>query len=387
MATQRDDRISSTDDTRTVVEIDGRYYILATSSTADQDDQVLKHGESFAIFDRWGDIQPVGKGEEGLYHRGTRHLSGLRLRLGDERPLLLGSTTRHDNSRLTIDLANPDMDLDGRLLRAGTIHLSRTKVLWAGACHERIEVRNFGQEAVVLPISMRFAADFADIFEVRGMERPARGTVLEPSVEDGRIVLAYDGLDGVRRTTTVAFSPEPDRIEPGAAGYALELPPGRSTTIELRIDSEAASPARPVDFDSALERFTAELDGRFDRSARISSSSELFDDWVTPQPRRHRDDDERDGRWAVPVCRRPVVQHGLRPRRDHHRVPDAVGPALARPRRAEASRRPPGHRRRPFAAMPSRARSCTSFGTARWRRSWRSRSAATTAVTTPRRCS
>ena len=151
---------------------------------ADQDDQVLKHGESFAIFDRWGDIQPVGKGEEGLYHRGTRHLSGLRIRLGDERPLLLGSTTRHDNSRLTIDLTNPDMELDGRSLRAGTLHLSRTKVLWAGACHERIEVRNFGQEAVVLPISMRFAADFADIFEVRGMERPARGTILEP--ERGR---------------------------------------------------------------------------------------------------------------------------------------------------------------------------------------------------------
>ena len=281
MATQPDDRIASTDDARTVVEIDGRYYILATSSTADQDDQVLKHGESFAIFDRWGDIQPVGKGEEGLYHRGTRHLSGLRIRLGDERPLLLGSTTRHDNSRLTIDLSNPDMELDGRSLRAGTLHLSRTKVLWAGACHERIEVRNFGLEAVVLPISMRFASDFADIFEVRGMERPARGKVLEPSVEEGRIVLAYDGLDGVRRTTTIGFSPEPDRIEPGVAGYALELPPGRSTTIELRIDCDGASPPRSVDFGSALARFTAELDGRFDRSARISSSSELFDDWVT----------------------------------------------------------------------------------------------------------
>ena len=43
----------------------------------------------------------------------------------------------------------------------------------------------------------------------------------------------------------------------------------------------AASPPRSVDFGSALARFTAELDGRFDRSARISSSSELFDDWVT----------------------------------------------------------------------------------------------------------
>ncbi len=100
-------------------------------------------------------------------------------------------------------------------------------------------------------------------------------------MEDGRIVLAYDGLDGVRRTTTIGFSPEPDRIEPGVAGYALELPPGRSTTIELRIDCDGASPPRSVDFGSALARFTAELDGRFDRSARISSSSELFDDWVT----------------------------------------------------------------------------------------------------------
>jgi glycogen debranching enzyme len=281
MATQRDDAISSTDETSTVVEIDGRYYILATSSLADEDEQVLKHGESFAIFDRWGDIQPGGPGEEGLYHRGTRHLSGLRMRIGKERPLLLGSTTRRDNSRLTIDLTNPDMDLDGRPLRAGTVHLSRTKVLWAGACHERIEIRNFGLDAVALPISMRFAADYADIFEVRGMERAQRGTVLDPGVEDGRIVLAYDGLDEVRRTTTIGFSPAPDRIEAGAAAYALVLPPGRSTTIELRIDCEAASPPRGVDFGSALTRFTAEIDGRFDRSARISSSSELFNDWVT----------------------------------------------------------------------------------------------------------
>ena len=281
MATQRDDRVSSTDDLSTVVEIDGRYYILATSTLADENDRVLKHGESFAIFDRWGDIKPVGLGEEGLYHRGTRHLAGLRLRIGDERPLLLGSTTRHDNSRVTIDVTNPDMVLDGRPLRAGTVHLSRTKVLWAGACHERIEVRNFGQEAVVMPISLRFAADFADIFEVRGMERPARGALLDPLVDGSRIVLAYEGLDGARRTTTIGFLPPPEHLEPRDAAYVLELPPGRSVAIELRIDCEDGSARREVDFASALSRSSAELDGRFDRSARIRSSSELFDDWVT----------------------------------------------------------------------------------------------------------
>jgi glycogen debranching enzyme len=281
MATQRDERVSSTDDPSTVVEIDGRYYILATSNLADESDRVLKHGESFAIFDRWGDIIPAGMGEEGLYHRGTRHLSGFRLRVGGERPLLLGSTTRRDNSRLTIDLANPDMAVEGRPLRAGTVHLSRTKVLWAGDCHERIEIRNFAQEVVPLPISLRFLADYADVFEVRGMERPARGAVLDPLVEDGRIILAYDGLDGVRRTTQIGFEPAPDRLEPREAVFDLKLPPGQTIAIELRIDCESGPAPREVDFPSALARASAELDGRFDRSARITSSSELFDDWVT----------------------------------------------------------------------------------------------------------
>ena len=121
MATRPDEQLSTTDDPGTVVEVGGRYYILATSSPADEDDRVLKHGESFAIFDRWGDIKSVGLGEEGLYHRGTRHLSGMRLRIGDERPLVLGSTARRDNSRLAIDLTNPDMTIDGHMLRSGTV--------------------------------------------------------------------------------------------------------------------------------------------------------------------------------------------------------------------------------------------------------------------------
>ena len=89
------------------------------------------------VFDRYGDIRPIGLGEEGLYHRGTRFLSGLGLRIAGERPLLLGSTARGDNSRLAIDLTNPDVMLGDRMLRTSTVHVSRTKVLWAAACHER----------------------------------------------------------------------------------------------------------------------------------------------------------------------------------------------------------------------------------------------------------
>ena len=59
-----------------VVSLHEQFYIQATSSRADDRTRVLKSGETFAVFDRFGDLQPVGLGEQGIYHDGTRFLSG-----------------------------------------------------------------------------------------------------------------------------------------------------------------------------------------------------------------------------------------------------------------------------------------------------------------------
>ena len=139
MATQPDEFVSPPEDPRTVVEIEGRYYILATSSPADENAGVLKRGDSFAVFDRFGDIRPIGLGEEGLYHRGTRFLSALGLRIAGERPLLLGSTARGDNSRLAIDLTNPDVMVGAACCGRARSTLPHEGA-WAAACHERIEL-------------------------------------------------------------------------------------------------------------------------------------------------------------------------------------------------------------------------------------------------------
>jgi glycogen debranching enzyme len=280
MATQPHERMSTADDPGTVVEIGGRYYILATSITADENDRVLKQGESFAVFDRFGDIKPIGLGDEGFFHEGTRFLSDLRLRIGGERPLLLGSTARRDNSRLAIDLTNPDMELGGRLVRNGTLHMSRTKVVWQGAIHERLVIRNFDDEEVRLPLALRFGADFADIFEVRGITRTERGELLEPQVEDGSIVLRYIGLDERRRTTRMTFSQAPDRMTGRGIEYRCELAPGRAVELELQVACETDAPAPRVTFSTALEQVKEELRGRFGESARVRSSSELFDAWL-----------------------------------------------------------------------------------------------------------
>ena len=280
MATQPDEFVSPPDDPRTVVEIEGRYYILATSSPVDENAGVLKHGDSFAVFDRHGDVRPIGLGEEGLYHRGTRFLSTLGLRIAGERPLLLGSTARGDNSRLAIDLTNPDVMVGDHMLRTGTIHISRTKVLWAAACHERIELRNFGEEPVTLPVSVRFAADYADLFEVRGMRRDRRGALRAPRVNKGSAILGYDGLDGLRRHTRVTFTPAPAELDAREATYLIELEPARSATIEFHVACEFERPSRPTDYATALDLSGRELGGRIARSAHITTSSDDFNDWV-----------------------------------------------------------------------------------------------------------
>src|SRR5581483_1827885 len=161
------------------------FYILATSTRADDRTRVLKHGETFAVFDRFGDVQPIGIGEQGLYHDGTRFLSRLEVRIGGRRPLLLSSTVKEDNDLLAVDLTNPDLaGRDGTLqLLRGQLHLFRAKFLWRGACYERLRVSNYGLEPTAIDLSVSFDADFADVFEVRGSKRERRGQSLPPSIE------------------------------------------------------------------------------------------------------------------------------------------------------------------------------------------------------------
>src|ERR1051326_4968491 len=168
-----------------IIKVEDQYYILATGAVADERVRVLKHGETFAVFDRYGDSRPVGLGEEGVYHEGTRYLSRLELRLGRTRPLLLSSTVRDDNTLLAVDLTNPDIKVgDHVVVPRGTVHIFRSKFLWQSVCYERLKIMNHGLTPVEISLSMSFATDFADIFEVRGVTRPKRGRHLPEQVRD-----------------------------------------------------------------------------------------------------------------------------------------------------------------------------------------------------------
>ena len=87
----------------------------------------------FAVFDRYGDIEPLGMGEQGIFFEGTRFLSELGLSLWQSRPLLLSSTVKSDNFVFTADLANVDVsEGEDVIVERGTIHICRAKFLWRG---------------------------------------------------------------------------------------------------------------------------------------------------------------------------------------------------------------------------------------------------------------
>src|SRR5688572_22306560 len=85
------------------------FYIAAKSSLAEPRPRTLKHGDTFALFDHFGDLTQEQGGSLGLYHEDTRYLSRLRLSIEQRAPLLLSSTVRTNNAVLDVDLTNPDL--------------------------------------------------------------------------------------------------------------------------------------------------------------------------------------------------------------------------------------------------------------------------------------
>jgi glycogen debranching enzyme len=156
-------------------QLEDTFYIHATDAPADYVSRVLKDGETFAVFDPHGDIQSAGVGQEGLYHEGTRFLSRLLFKLGNARPFLLNSVVTKDNSFFVVNLTNPDVYRRGQLMiPRGTLHITRTKMLRESTCHETLRFINYSLSSVEVYFSIEFDADFADLFEVRGMIRPRR---------------------------------------------------------------------------------------------------------------------------------------------------------------------------------------------------------------------
>ncbi len=204
---------------------------------------VAKDGEPFFLCTPDGEV-PVGPGHGyGFYHHDCRFLSGYELRLDGRR---LGSLAGTETAArtLVIELTNeaPDSRDDQHLAKEQIgVTWTRTVSEQGPMLRDELQVRNYGKDAVELPLHLRFAAGFEDVFEIRGMVTEATGTPHPPTWDDGRLVFRYDGGDDVERMVSIHVDPAPDDRDDDGATVRLRVD-GRASTslhVEVSLDERA----------------------------------------------------------------------------------------------------------------------------------------------------
>lgn len=268
---------------------DDQWYVIATSTKTEEPARVLKQGDTFGVFDRHGDIFQAdadGQGtltQQGLYHEGTRYLSYWELKVNGQRPLLLSSMIRRDNSLLIVDMTTPDLYRSGVLLiPKGSIHIFRSVVLWEQARYEHLRLVNYGERPVDLSLELLFAADYRDIFEVRGVQRGQRGTLLPSEMGESHVVLGYEGLDRVARRTRIGFDWPPHGLDPSRATTMVHLEPGEARHLHASIlcTRDRGTVPPQCDYYQAMAHASDSIAACEARAATLYTSNEEFNDWL-----------------------------------------------------------------------------------------------------------
>jgi glycogen debranching enzyme len=216
----------------------------------------VKEGETFLYTDLEGNLDHGGDFGLGLYSRDTRFLSHFRMTISGRDPVLLSSSAERGYMSY-VDLTNPDLH-QGDLVAVPqqTLNIRRIRAV-NGRLFERVRVKNYNAGPVELDLEFSLGADFADIFEVRGMAAETRPRPDAPTVDGRCVTFSALGRDGVRRSTLVEFASTPDeiRVEGDFAlvRFRLRLGPYQTRLVGMTIDPVIGDEERPsLDFDVAV---------------------------------------------------------------------------------------------------------------------------------------
>ena len=255
---------------------------------------MLKSGDLALLTREDGEIVEAVPGF-GLFYRDTCYLASYALRLHGTPPLSLMSSAR-EGIAAQLTLTNHALDTaNGTRVPDHTLTLRRTFLLldddgpvWT----DTIELTNYGQHPICLPLTLSLCIRFESMFRLRGAPPGRRGTLHRPAWEAGTLRFVYDGADAVRRTLLVGFSlpttVAPRTTESSTAHFDLSLQPLETVTLvtTLRVDErgldDAPVSARPPASAEALR----EAQGRatkhlLDGFACVETPSEGFGQAIT----------------------------------------------------------------------------------------------------------
>src|SRR4029453_4936166 len=221
-----------------------------------------KEGDMFLCADAEGNLDAEQATGAGFYWKDTRYLSDFQLEVDGHGPLLLSTSA------------------DRPAPVRGTTNSPRPRVS-EGRLYERIRVKNYNAAAVTLTVRLTFGTDFADIFEVRGLKRAARGRLARPKADRRSAVFAYAGEDGVFRETRIAFELEPAEVtvedELVVASWRLRLEPTQTELIAITVEPRAAGSSPPErSFDVVMHDLRRSYEAWERSCTRVWTDNELY---------------------------------------------------------------------------------------------------------------
>jgi glycogen debranching enzyme len=241
---------------------------------------VLKHGSHFLVMDQGALIPGCNTLGYGYYRYDTRHISQWDMTMNGAPLSLLSSSVNEGYAGLFL-YTNPHTEHTPQQKITIQREVVLGDLLW-----EKLTLQNFHATPLDVELKFFFASDFADMFEVRGLNVEKRGKRMLPVPgKNGRtLFLGYRGLDDALLETVIEFyGIQPDEItSEGEVTFRLNLPVHQIKEIQICVSTrwDGQSPAPEV-------RKTGYLDARrladeryrewCNRSTVIRTGHQLFD--------------------------------------------------------------------------------------------------------------
>jgi glycogen debranching enzyme len=246
----------------------------------------VKEGETFLYTDVEGNLSDKRELGLGLYHKDTRFLSNFGLRISGRDPILLSSSAERVYVS-HVDLTNPDLYDDDRTpVPQHSLNVRRTRAI-KGSFFERIRTKNYNPFPVEFDVDLTFGADFADIFEVRGLSRETRGTYEPPKASARGVEFGYTGEDSIRRATRISFGVKPRRVEVRGdlvdVSFVVRLAAHETKTIGLVIEPVIEGERRNDTrvFDDVVHELRHSYEDWERECTQIRTDNELFNTLLT----------------------------------------------------------------------------------------------------------
>ncbi|NJN24100.1 MAG: amylo-alpha-1,6-glucosidase, partial [Acaryochloridaceae cyanobacterium RL_2_7] len=166
----------------------------------------------------------------GLFGRDSRFLSRAELQIEGKAPIPLGL---HTNNGYAMDVTATNPFVEDKF-NSDKIAVSR-RVALRGALLEEITFQNFDHQSLAFDVTLSFAADFRDLFEVRQYANRQEWGTTQFLVTDLGFQFRYEGLCRSQMVSSIEFTHlYPHEVIHQTALWHLELAPHETIQLGYR---------------------------------------------------------------------------------------------------------------------------------------------------------